>query len=338
MMHFIADVHIADHYSVNYGDASARAGTPGELAYLIGTATGDKSLAEFGTFYMPAPNAEQSGMRRGGGGGPQGSLTNRSLLSILNMEKARSAEKADALERDSWYPALALMTARAKAGTADGFYLAVQAAPNQRSHGHNDSGSFIVFHDGSPVFIDAGTAQYTAQTFGADRYKIWYMQSAYHNLPTVGGVMQATGDPKYRASDIKYFNDDAHAGMTMNLGTAYPVEAGITRWTRNIALDRKTDRIVLNENFALNQKVAVALSFITPRTPSQDKAGTLVLASLDSTVKPVTLQFDPSLTTATFEKLEVTDMGMKMTWGQLYRVLLTSTAPTDGGDWKIEIV
>jgi hypothetical protein len=337
MMHYIADVHIADRFSVNYGDASARAGTPGELAYLIGSATGDKALQEFGTFYMPPPNAEQTGMRRGGGGGAQGSLTNRSLLSILNMDKARNAEKADALERDSWYPALALMTARAKADTTDGFYLAVQAAHNQRSHGHNDSGSFIVFHDGSPVFIDAGTAQYTAQTFSADRYKIWYMQSAYHNLPTVGGVMQTTGDPKYRASEIKYFNDDAHAGMAMNLGTAYPAEAGITRWNRTISLDRKAGSIVLNEDFQLQKKVPVALSFITPRTPSQDKIGTLVLASTDKSVKDVTLKFDASLITATFEQIDLTDQGMKFTWGQLYRVLLTSTAPTDSGKWKIEV-
>ncbi len=338
MMHFIADVHIADHYSVNYGDASARAGTPGELAYLIGSATGDKALAEFGTFYMPPPSNGQEGMRRGGGGGGQGSLTYRSLASIMNMEKARNAEKADALERDSWYPALALMTARAKADTSDGFYLAVQAAPNQRSHGHNDSGSFIVFHDGTPVFVDAGTAQYTAQTFSADRYKIWYMQSAYHNLPTVGGVMQTTGDQKYRASEIKYFNDDAAAGIQMNLATAYPAEAGITRWTRTISLDRKTGRIVLKENFALKQKVPVVLSFLTPRTPLEDKPGTLVLAALDNSVKNVSLQFDPALLTATFEKIDVTDQGMKTTWGQLYRVLLTSAVPVDRGDWTIETV
>ncbi len=65
----------------------------------------------------------------------------------------RTAKKADALGRDAWYPALHLMTAREKAGTVDGFYLAVQAASNGRSHGHDDSGSFIVFHDGEPVII-----------------------------------------------------------------------------------------------------------------------------------------------------------------------------------------
>ncbi len=195
-----------------------------------------------------------------------------------------------------------------------------------------------MFHDGTPVFVDAGTAQYTAQTFSADRYKIWYMQSAYHNLPTVGGVMQATGDPKYRAREIKYFNDDAAAGIEMNLATAYPDEAGIARWMRTISLDRKTDHIVLKEKFSLKKKVPVALSFLTSRTPTQDKPGAVVLASLDQSAKSVAMQFDPALLTATIEKIDVTDMGMKMTWGQLYRVLLTSATPVDSGDWTIETV
>ena len=337
MMHYIQDVHIADHFSVNYGDASARAGTPGELAYIIGSATGDKALQDFGAFYMPAPNADAAGGRRGGGA--QGSLTYRSLLSIFDMDKVRNAEKADALERDSWYPALCLMTARAKAGTTDGFYLAVQAAHNQRSHGHNDSGSFIVFCDGSPVFIDAGTQQYTAQTFSADRYKIWYMQSAYHNLPTVGGVMQTTGDPKYRASDVKYFNDDGHAGMTMDLATAYPAEAGITHWTRTISLDRKSGSIVLNEDFQLQRKVPVVLSFITPRVPGLGAQGSVVLSAADKSSHDVTLKYDAAVATATVEKIEVKDEGMRRTWGgDLYRVLLTSTGATDSGKWTIEVV
>jgi hypothetical protein len=58
--------------------------------------------------------------------------------------------------RDSWYPGLGLMTARIKQGSTDGFYLAMEEAPNQRSHGHNDSGSFIAFHEGNPDFVDMG--------------------------------------------------------------------------------------------------------------------------------------------------------------------------------------
>ncbi len=334
MMHYIADVHIAGRYSVNYGDASALAGSPGELAYLIGTATGDEVLAGFGAFTMPPAGAEGGGRR---GGGLMGSLTNRTLPTLFKLDEARKAPKADALERDSWYPALCLMSAREKAGTTDGFYLALQAAPNLRSHGHNDSGSFIVFHDGEPVFVDAGTQQYTAQTFSKDRYKIWIMQSAYHNLPTVGGVMQATGDPKYRATEPKYFSDDAHAGITLNLATAYPDEAGIQRWIRTVELDRKAGRIRLNEQFALAKKVPVVLNFLTSRAPAVDKAGAVRLSVANGSAKDVTLTYDPEQLTAGFEKIEITDQGLRMTWGQLYRVQLTSAA-VGGGNWDIGMV
>jgi len=333
MMHYISDVHIAGRFSVNYGDASALAGTPGELGYLIGTATDDKALAEFGAFYMPPPGAE--GGRRGGGG--MGSLTSRSLDSLFKLDEARKAPKADPMERDSWYPALCLMTARQKAGATDGFYLALQAAPNQRSHGHNDSGSFIVFHDGTPVLVDAGTQQYTAQTFSKDRYKIWIMQSAYHNLPTVGGVMQAVGDAKYRATGAKYTSDDAHASIALNLATAYPDEAGIRQWLRTTELDRKAGRIRVHEQFSLAKKVPVVLNFLTPRTPDTTKAGAVRLSAADGAAKDVSLTYDSTALTASFEKIELTDPGLKMTWGQMYRVQLTS-AVVDAGNWTVEVV
>lgn len=263
----------------------------------------------------------------------------RAIPDLLATAKVQNAEKADALERDAWYPALALMTARAKTGSSDGFYLAVQAAANLRSHGHNDSGSFIVFHDGEPVFIDVGVEAYTAKTFSAERYSIWTMQSAYHNLPTVGGVMQAGLLPRYRANEIQYSCDELHAGLSMNLATAYPDDAGIKRWIRNIALDRKVGRILLTEDFQLQRKVPVALSFITPRVPSQGEKGAVLLSTADKQLRDVALKYDASLAVPTFEKIEVKDEGLRHTWGAvIYRVLLTSVAPTDGGKWTMEIV
>jgi hypothetical protein len=151
--------------------------------------------------------------------------------------------------------------------------------------------------------------------------------------------MQTTGDPKYRASEIKYFNDDAHAGMVMNLATAYPDEAGIARWTRTISLDRKAGSILLNEDFQLQKKAPVALSFMTPRTPTLGDKGSVVLSAADKSVHDVTLKYNATLVTASFEKIEVKDQGLRFTWGgDLYRVLLTSTEPVESGKWAIQIV
>ena len=103
-------------------------------------------------------------------------------------------------------------------------YVAAQAASNGRSHAHNDSGSFILFHNGNPIFIDVGPEAYTAKTFSKDRYSLWTMQSAFHNLPTIGDVMQHDGTT-YRAGDLDYSSDDARATFRANLAPAYPPEA-----------------------------------------------------------------------------------------------------------------
>jgi hypothetical protein len=328
MSHYIVDVHIADDYYVNYGDAKAKFRSPPGLSYRMGVAFGDKALEEFGAFYSQAQGADFHIERQ----------TSRAFPDVLEAAAARKAPKADALERDSWYPALGLMTARAKAATTDGFYLAVQTANIHRSHNHNDSGSFIIFHDGKPVFIDVGNEAYTAKTFGPDRDSMWTIQSAYHNLPTINGFMQQGKEKVYRASEVQYSSDDAHAGLSMNLATAYPTEAGIQRWLRDITLDRKTGKIHLTEDFQLKSTVPVMLSFMTPRVPSKSSNGTIMFRAAHGQETDVYLAYDPSLIVPKVEKIDLKDGGLRQNWGDaIYRVLLTSAQPTNGGKWAIEI-
>ena len=226
---YIANVHIAKNYYVDFGDAHPTENPPGDLIYRNGEAIGDHEFAAFGAYC-----AHQNGLAATGPdldrnlsyGTPS---LSRFLPAILNSSKLREAPQKDALVRDVWYPDLGLMTAREKSDSVDGLYIAVQAASNGRSHAHNDSGSFILYADGEPVVIDVGVGTYTAKTFSPDRYSIWTMQSAYHNLPTIGGVMQHDG-AAYRASEIAYENHDNQAAISFNLATAYPKQAGINLW------------------------------------------------------------------------------------------------------------
>jgi Heparinase II/III-like protein len=328
MGHYIVDVHIADHYYVNYGDAHAKLDHPPELLYRFGAAVQDPVLAGFGAFRAANQSFNLSG---------QGRLA-RDTTNVLSVAKARNAPKADALVREAWYPTLGLMTTRAEAGTSDGFYLSVQAARNNRSHGHYDSGSFIVFHDGKPVFIDVGVEAYTAKTFSADRFSIWTMQSAFHNLPTINSVMQRGSDDTYRASEVHFDSTDAYTGLSMDLETAYPLEAGIRHWRRDIRLERVAHRITLTEDFELQKKVPVQLSFMTPRVPSERSKGTIVLSAPDNAAKEVSLRYDTSLADCKVEKIVLKDAGLRDSWGDnIYRVLLTSREPADAGKWVMEI-
>lgn len=324
MLRYIADVHINGPWFVDYGDAPPKMEENGEFVYRIGSAIEDRTLEAYGAF-----NASAAAARGDIIDDDQGRLA-RALPNILAARAAIAAPKQDALVRDAWYPDLCLMTARTSEGSSDGFYLAMQAAPNQRPHGHNDSGSFIVFHDGNPVIVDIGPEAYTAP-----RYK-FSVQSAYHNLPTIGGVMQNNESPNYRATDVRYATDDSRASVSMNLATAYPSEAGINHWARTLVLDRQANRTHLTEDFQLQMKVQVQLSFMTPCVPAQAGAGTIVLTPSAASARSVALTYDATLIAPVIEKIDLTDDWLVDRWGKtIYRVLLTSVAPTGGGKWSI---
>jgi hypothetical protein len=332
MGHYICDVHIATNYYVNYGDAHPHDVPPPDLTYRFGRATGDNMLEQFGAF-----DAKAHGTLLGGAALSEAIIVDRGGVASLSRSIARvlvaadisTAPARDALPRDAWYSHLGLMTARQREGSDDGFYIASQAAGNGRSHGHNDSGSFIVFYNGEPVFIDVGPEAYTAKTFSKDRYALWPMQSAYHNLPTIGGTMQHEGEP-YRASGLKYESSDQAASLRVDLATAYPKEAGAERWIRTLMLDRVRGVVTITEDFVLERPVEVALSLMTAAEPIVQTSSVIIGKTF--------LGFDPKHLRATVEKIVVVDETMKHSWGgAVYRLQLSSTTPLARAAWKLEI-
>lgn len=89
---------------------------------------------------------------------------------------------------------------------SEGLYLAAKGGHNAESHNHNDVGNFIVYADGYPAISDVGVETYTAKTFSAQRYDIWTMQSAFHNLPIINGFMQKNGG-NFKAAAVNYEAD-----------------------------------------------------------------------------------------------------------------------------------
>ena len=324
MGHYICSVHIAGNDYVNYGDAHIHDAPPPDLAYRFGRATHDDMLAQFGAF-----DAKQHGLALGAANRNGVASLSRELAAVMVARELTTAPSHDALPRDAWYPHLGLMTARRAQGSAAGFYLAAQAASNGRSHGHNDSGSFIVFHNGAPIFIDVGPEAYTAKTFSKDRYTLWTMQSAFHNLPTINGVMQHDGN-QYRASDLHYECDDTKALFRANLATAYPKEAGAQRWTRTLTLDRAQNIVTIEEDFALQKPAELFLSLMCCTEPA--------IHAESVTVGTASLHFDPQDLAVTCETIPLTDDNLKHSWGDaVYRLKLTSTHPTAKSIYKLEL-
>src|SRR5437868_13875778 len=115
------------------------------------------------------------------------------------------------------------MAARSVPNSAQGLYVAAWGGHNAQSHNHNDVGNFIVYGDGTPVLIDVGVETYSAKTFSAQRYEIWPMQSAYHNLPTINGIMQGAGRED-KVKDVSFGESAKRVSFSADIAYAYPTE------------------------------------------------------------------------------------------------------------------
>jgi hypothetical protein len=330
MGRFILNMHIAGDDYVAYSDSHRRAAPSGDVLYRFGKAVHDEELEAFGAFC-----AEKSGWNAQGAGLESAlneSLTilSRALPAVLDAAEVRCAKKQDVLVRDAWYPQFGLMTAREKAGSTEGMYAEVLASNNGRSHSHNDTGNFVIYLDGQPVAIDVGVEAYTARSFGRDRYSIWTMQSAYHNLPTVGGVMQQNG-VEYEATDRKYEANGQHATVSFNIAKAYPKEAGIKKWVRTVTLDRKLDQVIVTEKFDLERAVPVSFSVMTPRIATDNgRSVTMKLAEGGGTV--CLLKFNATQLAPKIEEIPLNDARLRESWGsQIYRILLNTPGPLQSG-------
>lgn len=161
----------------------------------------------------------------------------RLLGAMTDPDWLAAVAGAAPLPRESWLPSVELLVAREREGTSAGLTVTAKGGHNGEHHNHNDVGSFLVASDGVPVIVDAGRPTYTAQTFGPDRYAIWTMRSAWHNVPEVGGAEQPAG-ADFRARDAAVTLTDDVAALSLDLAAAYPTGT-VRRWRRTVRLERR---------------------------------------------------------------------------------------------------
>jgi hypothetical protein len=156
------------------------------------------------------------------------------------------------------------------------------------------------------------------------------MQSAYHSLPTIGGVMQAAGRD-YEARNVTYRASDGEAEFSLDIGKAYPPDAGLESWKRTLRLDRARNRIEVNDSYSLNKSVPeITLTLMTPCRVAP-RAGELSLGL-------GTIAFDAGIFEPKVEEIPIEDARLKSTWGErLYRVLLRAANPPPRAKWTLAI-
>lgn len=317
---YICRAHIAGDWYTNFSDAPARVNTDGDLVYRFGKRLGDTAMMQQGAY---------AAFVRGEGAIPGDSI-GRQLPALFNLVELRKAPRAQALLRDAWMPGIGVMAARRQEGSAQGLYVAAEAGNNGKSHNHNDVGNFIVYADGAPAIIDVGVETYTAKTFSPQRYEIWTMQSAFHNCPTIDGVMQSAGR-QFAAAGVSYDTSDGTAELRMDLAGAYPKEANLESWKRTVRLDRKRNEIEVADEYALKQPAReITLTLMTPCRVTQEPGA----LSLEGKVR---VAYDAALSPSV-EEIKLDDQRLRGVWGdRVYRILLRTASPGKTGKWSLKI-
>lgn len=320
---YIYRAHIAGPYFTNFSDAPAKVTLAADMVYRFGKRIGDDKMMALGAW---SEEVQHEGKVSGGSLG-------RQLPALFDLATLR-AEKAGApYVRDVWMPGVQVMIARQREGSVDGLYLAAEGGHNAKSHNHNDVGNFIVFANGKPAIIDVGVETYSAKTFSAQRYEIWTMQSAFHNCPTIGGVMQQAGR-QFAASEVTHEADEKVAQLGMNIEHAYPAEAGLKAWRRTFRFDRAQNEIEVRDRYTLSKPAGnITLTLMSPCRGVESAPGELTLQPAGLKVS-----FDAHTLHAVTEEIAITDGHLRSSWGdRLYRIVLKCDKPPMEGDWRLQM-
>lgn len=315
---YIINVHVDDKYYFNFADCSAIAGRCTVREYLFGKATGQLPLMQFA-----AKDFQADGGKLYTDDVNQMNLFYR-LQTVFTYKEVMDFDTSTPIfHKDVFYPSVGLFIVR-----NDCFSLAVKAGDNNDSHNHNDTGSFTLYKNGLPVFADIGVESYTQKTFSSHRYEIWTMQSGYHNLPTINGLDEKDG-AEFRATKIDARLDDKLPSISMELSTAYPLDAkeatgkSVISYMRKAIFDKTENKVKICDTTNARD---VILNFITYEKPvvtdTSIRIGTLATAEYTGAGL------------LAVEVLPITDLRLKKAWDHdLYRIRLQLT----GTEFQMEV-
>ena len=315
---YIYKIHIDANWFVNFADGSAINHHDPGMIYRIGRAIEDRT--------MMAMAAEQFRHNYTPGTIPSGRspFGQRIIPGLMAREElaAFAGEFAGEFvpEINYIFPDLEVLVSR-ESRDNKGFLIAVKGGFNNESHNHNDVGNFVVFYDGLPVFIDAGVGTYTRKTFSKERYDIWTMQSAYHNLPTLNGEMQQAGSA-FRAEDVDFASSDRETVVSMDIAGAYPGYAYTTSWNRQLELDRRAGKVTLTDDWTQTRQLERnEWHFMTAFAPEILRNG---LIRVSNGATDLEMKFSRHFSTE-IEKVAIDDPRLERVWGDaIWRITLTT--------------
>lgn len=337
---YIFHVHVAGPYYVNFADCSPIAGRCGAREFLFGKRTKNEDVMTFAAAdYRESSNQLFE---------DEHNLFYR-LQSVFTHDELMAWNYSRPLSYpDLYYPSAGLFLAR-----DNRLCLAVKAGDNDDSHNHNDVGSFTIYKNGKPLFIDVGVETYTQKTFSPKRYEIWTMQSRFHNLPTfgndsgvtasddipenAGGIIQKAGE-SYCASQVSVDLNGACPEISMEIAPAYG-DSRILSYKRTALLHKSCDDTTSDKTAAAKHKRNDSYILITDTYQVDHLPVSLTLMTYEKPEMSPACDFDcqddnfPSLC------LKIGQLGTCQITGASH-VEITSIPITDTrlqGAWKHEI-
>lgn len=319
MGEYISRSYVGKGWVVNFADAAAKGGGDAAIIYRYGKAVNSKEMMGYAAYLDKISEKPELYFRRD---------IYQTLQTVRYHKEMLQVVPKHEIALNTWYPETQFCYMKDN----NGFFLAAKAGHNNESHNHNDVGTFSLYLDATPLFIDAGVGTYTRQTFSKDRYTIWSMQSNYHNLPMINGVAQKEG-AEYKGTKVLF--DAQKRTFTANIATAYPKEANVENWTRSYTL--RNGKLVINDQFQLTKALKNnELHFLTC-----GKVDASVLGQIKITVngKSVVMLYDKKVFTAQIDTIALTDKRLTSVWGnELYRINLQAINLEQRGNYKFEIL
>lgn len=243
-------MNITGVYFVNFADSRSKASQDGNMLKRYGEKCGSAILESYADSMLKYESSTFDT-----------ALPYRTVRSYTSPTRDVSTTRLLAA-KDTYFPDLKVMVLRESENPDEGMFFAMKGGHNDESHNHNDVGSFIVYKNGNPVLIDAGVGEYTKQTFSKDRYKIWSMQSLYHNLPSFDGIGQPNG-AKYASKNEAYDKDKRT--LSLELSDAYASECTVNSYVRTGSLNGNL--VTINEKIDLKEAKLIDFVFLTHRKP-----------------------------------------------------------------------
>jgi len=309
---YISRAYVGKGWVVNFADAAARLNPDARLIYRYGKAVGSTEMMQLAALLQSSRKEREVPA--------EGRDAYRLFQSLRFDDEIARNEPVHTAPAVTWYPQTEVCCMR-----EGGMFFAAKGGHNNESHNHNDVGSFNLYVDNVPLFIDAGVGTYTRQTFGPERYSIWTMQSAYHNLPAINGYGQKNG-AAYKARGALF--QPATKTFSLDLAGAYPEAAGVKMWKRSYRL--RKDGLEISDQFAIEGSTEKnRIHFLCQGTVTKAAPGKIVISqgSLRSQ-----LQYQKDLFDVEVDTVKLDDRRLSNVWGdQIYRIALVEKKPGNSG-------